>query len=358
MIEVIQAGRVERCQERNADGLQCDHFAEHFGSHQHALSESECLRWPSQDDIEDAAATAQIEAMTDEEVEASLLDEEAGIDRDMIRNWSRGAGVFAKAMIKANATLAEQKSEIERLTKQNLLLSQLAVADHDARMKRLDDLIKVEAERDELQLRVDCCNDACGPAFDEIAAMCGVAEWEYPGQVIRDVKLVVEQRDAAFERGRAVGIDVGMRTAESEAIKELAALRALINSPQTENFLEAVRNEAAHQVERWGVAHDAGKRPEDWITLFIYLLGKAAKAHYDGSRDKLLHHIITAAAVALNWHRHATGEDTRMRPGIEPLAKHLEEPSKLTDQFIDETFAKARDVIEEVRAPFKPGVKL
>lgn len=92
MIEVLQAGRVERCQERNVDGYQCDHFAEHFGSHQRALSESECLRWPSQDDVEDAKHAAVVDAMTDEEAEASLLDEGA-----------------------ANATIAEQKAEIREL---------------------------------------------------------------------------------------------------------------------------------------------------------------------------------------------------------------------------------------------------
>lgn len=101
---------------------------------------------------------------------------------------------------------------------------------------------------------------------------------------------------------------------------EIDRLTLLINTPRTDDFFEAVRIEAAHQVERWGVDHDAGKRPEDWITLFVYLLGKAAKAHYEFDRDKLLHHVITVAAVALNWHRNATGEHTRMRPGIGPEA--------------------------------------
>lgn len=103
-----------------------------------------------------------------------------------------------------------------------------------------------------------------------------------------------------------------------DAIAEVARLNALINSPQTADFAEAVRIEAAHQVERWGVEHDAGKRPEDWVTLVIYLLGKASKAHFDGNHDKLLHHVITLAAVAMNWHRNMTGENTRMRPGVAP----------------------------------------
>lgn len=104
---------------------------------------------------------------------------------------------------------------------------------------------------------------------------------------------------------------------ENRALRhEVERLHRLINTPLTDDFFEAVRIEAAHQVERWGVEHDAGKRPEDWVTLFMYLLGKAAKAHYDGDREKLLHHVITSAAVALNWHRNMTGESTAMRLGV------------------------------------------
>ena len=99
---------------------------------------------------------------------------------------------------------------------------------------------------------------------------------------------------------------------------EARRLSALINTPGTDDFFAAVRHEAAHQIERWGVEHDAGKRPEDWCTLLLYLLGKAAKAHFDGDRDKLLHHVITVAAVCLNWHRAETGVSTAMRPGVGP----------------------------------------
>jgi hypothetical protein len=52
------------------------------------------------------------------------------------------------------------------------------------------------------------------------------------------------------------------------------------------------------------------------VTLLIYLLGKAARAHFDGDRPKLEHHVITTAAVALNWWRHLTGVSTAMRPGV------------------------------------------
>lgn len=101
-------------------------------------------------------------------------------------------------------------------------------------------------------------------------------------------------------------------------IDEIERLDGIINVPGTDDFLVNVRNEAAHQIARWGVDHDAGKRPEDWIALVVYLLGKATKAHYSGDHAKLLHHVITLAAVALNWHRAATGAHGAMRPGIGP----------------------------------------
>jgi hypothetical protein len=98
---------------------------------------------------------------------------------------------------------------------------------------------------------------------------------------------------------------------------EVARLTALINTPRTDEFFEAVRIEAAHQVERWGAEHDSGKRSEDWVTLLIYLLGKAARAHFDDDQPKLEHHVITSAAVALNWWRHLTGVGAAMRPGVD-----------------------------------------
>lgn len=111
----------------------------------------------------------------------------------------------------------------------------------------------------------------------------------------------------------------GKPARESEDLRlEIARLNALINVPGTDDFFANVRHEAAHQIERWGVEHDAGKRPEDWCTLLLYLLGKAAKAHFEGNEEKLLHHVITVAAVALNWHRNATGAHTAMRPGVGP----------------------------------------
>ncbi len=107
-----------------------------------------------------------------------------------------------------------------------------------------------------------------------------------------------------------------VRDALLAAEAERDRLFLLINTPRIDDFFEAVRIEAAHQVERWGVEHDAGKQPEDWVVLVVYLLGKATTAHFRDDTAKLLHHVITLGAVACNWHANMTGSDTRMRPGL------------------------------------------
>jgi hypothetical protein len=104
----------------------------------------------------------------------------------------------------------------------------------------------------------------------------------------------------------------------AELRAELARLRGLINAPLVESFLEAVQLEAAHQVERWGAAHDAGKEPSDWFWLLGYLGGKALRAAIDGDTEKAKHHTISSAAMLLNWHARLSGERTAMRPGIAP----------------------------------------
>ena len=79
-------------------------------------------------------------------------------------------------------------------------------------------------------------------------------------------------------------------------------LETLINTPHTVNFLEAVKIETAHQVERWGTAHDRAKAPADWFWLVGYLSGKALQAAIIGDREKALHHTISTAAALANWH--------------------------------------------------------
>ena len=116
---------------------------------------------------------------------------------------------------------------------------------------------------------------------------------------------------------------LGYLEAKSEAATEIAALKArvaelegLINSPEIEDWLAGVPLEAAHQVSRWGAAHDQGKTTWDWIWLVGYLAQKAAASHTAGDIEKAKHHTVSTAAALLNWHRALTGSDNRMRPGI------------------------------------------
>ena len=92
---------------------------------------------------------------------------------------------------------------------------------------------------------------------------------------------------------------------------------AVVNSPETADFMAGVPLEAAHQRERWGADHDAGKSPFDWFWLVGYLAQKAADAAVRGDAEKAKHHTISTAAALANWHAQISGR-TDMRPGIEP----------------------------------------
>jgi hypothetical protein len=98
----------------------------------------------------------------------------------------------------------------------------------------------------------------------------------------------------------------------------IARLRAIINTPETEDFMKGIPLEAAHQRERWGVAHDGGKGPLDWFWLIGYLAQKAATSAMAGDVHKAKHHTISTAAALANWHLRLSGGDDRMRPGIAP----------------------------------------
>lgn len=105
------------------------------------------------------------------------------------------------------------------------------------------------------------------------------------------------------------------RDAEIERLRE-----AIINTPETADFMAGVPLEALHQRERWGSDHDAGKSPFDWFWLIGYLAQKAADAAVRGDTEKALHHTISTAAALANWHAAISGASISMRPGIEPPA--------------------------------------
>lgn len=106
----------------------------------------------------------------------------------------------------------------------------------------------------------------------------------------------------------------------SDCRRELERLQAVINTPQSGDFLRAVSIEAEHQRQRWGADTDAGKTPADWFWLIGYLGGKSLHAHAAGDMAKAEHHVITAAAACANWHLAMMG-GTNMRPGHENGAR-------------------------------------
>lgn len=122
----------------------------------------------------------------------------------------------------------------------------------------------------------------------------------------------------------SVGEVEALRERAGQAEARVAELEALTNSPETDDWLKGARLEAAHQVERWGAQHDAGKSAWDWFWLIGYLAQKAAAAQLAGDTAKARHHTISTAAALLNWHRHLSGADQRMRPGIDPVERGIE----------------------------------
>lgn len=87
-------------------------------------------------------------------------------------------------------------------------------------------------------------------------------------------------------------------------------LHALVNSPQTDDFLMAVRTEKAHQVERWGTAHDRSKSAEHWFWLVGYLAGKALRAAITGDKFKARHHCVSSGAALANWFDAIAADET------------------------------------------------
>ena len=93
-----------------------------------------------------------------------------------------------------------------------------------------------------------------------------------------------------------------------------------INTPEIVDFIKAAQREAAHQRQRWGSEHDAGKTVADWYWLLGYLAGKALFNLMAGNREKGLHHIITTAAACANWHLQETRKAEVARRAIKWVA--------------------------------------
>ena len=107
-------------------------------------------------------------------------------------------------------------------------------------------------------------------------------------------------------------------------IAEADRLSMLINTPETEDFASAVVIEAAHQRERWGDEHDAGKGAYDWHWTLAHLSQKACVAFEKGDHEKAKHHCISSAALMANFHRHIQSIDKSDCP--EPGGEKISDP--------------------------------
>lgn len=157
----------------------------------------------------------------------------------------------------------------------------------------------------------------------ERCAICG----ELPTRAVPAgaMACVIEGGDRCVRRGfERLERLVKLKDAElAEKNARLLELEGRINTPHTDDWFEAVRLEAAHQIERFGVKHDAGKNPQDWFWLLGFLAGKANASATLGDDEKAKHHTISSGAMLLNWFRQLSGDSMEMRPGIaDPEAPH------------------------------------
>lgn len=102
-----------------------------------------------------------------------------------------------------------------------------------------------------------------------------------------------------------------------EARKTLAEAHRIWDGPETSDWFEGVRKEAAFQVAEWGKKHDDGKGPQDFYWTLGFLAGKALSSAIAGDIEKAKHHTISSAALLLNWHARLSGQADMFRPGIE-----------------------------------------
>lgn len=147
-------------------------------------------------------------------------------------------------------------------------------------------------------------------------AAAPVMRWLYCDHGAEQERIFTEQMNEGDNDDHFVVQAFARFEAQARLAGERAAREQIINAPETADFMAGVPIEAAHQRERWGADHDAGKAPLDWFWLIGYLSQKAATSAMNGDTEKALHHTISTAAALANWHAALSGNDTSMRPGI------------------------------------------
>lgn len=158
---------------------------------------------------------------------------------------------------------------------------------------------------------------SCRPPSEHEGESIGIAENEV-------LWLLPNVNASAADRYRATCFpDVVAAIAKKN--RRIHELEEILNRPSIADFVAGVMVEAAHQKERWGSDHDAGKTAADWFWLIGYLAQKAMMAQIGGNTEKALHHTISTAAALANWHAAISGNDNSMRPGIDAVELGYEE---------------------------------
>ena len=96
---------------------------------------------------------------------------------------------------------------------------------------------------------------------------------------------------------------VELEEENSRLTGEVTRLQNILNTPYISNFVQAVKNEAAHQIHSGQHATDEFKTPLDWFWTLGFLAQKAATAQQAGDNKKALHHTISSAALMAHWHQ-------------------------------------------------------
>lgn len=103
-----------------------------------------------------------------------------------------------------------------------------------------------------------------------------------------------------LERAQAIGA--------AEAT-EVGRLFAIINTPESDDFLKGVSIEAEFQRQKHGEHEgDVADYHQNFYWVAAHLLGKALWSLVRGNADKGRHHLVTSAALIFNWHNAISGK--------------------------------------------------
>lgn len=124
--------------------------------------------------------------------------------------------------------------------------------------------------------------DAATEAFDAIAKLCGCPEWDYPGQLVRDVERLARERDEARADVIAAAGDLLVPIPEpGSVVARLLSANAILRRERDE--ARAARKQAEERRDRW---RTIAETPRDVWRERAEAAESRAKSHEDE-----LHHL-------------------------------------------------------------------